>query len=84
MEVAETVEAAESAASANPDNSDLSSPPKNQMTQVKARGTYFPLTSFPTNMPQGPVMRRDASPNNIDKEEILGKQDVRGLHVDNT
>ena len=39
---------------------DLSSegtPPKNQGL-IKAKGTYYPLTAFPTNMPQGPVMRR--------------------------
>eukprot|EP00095_Tigriopus_kingsejongensis_P007059 maker-scaffold146_size311726-snap-gene-2.24 protein:Tk07059 transcript:maker-scaffold146_size311726-snap-gene-2.24-mRNA-1 annotation:"transcription factor castor" len=33
---------------------------------IKARGTYYPLTAFPTNMPQGSVMRKDdaSSPNN--------------------
>ena len=29
---------------------------------AQARGTYFPLTAFPTSMPQGSVMRRDSSP----------------------
>ena len=29
---------------------------------LQARGTYFPLTAFPTNMPQGSVMRRDSTP----------------------
>ena len=30
---------------------------------IKAKGTYYPLTAFPTNMPQGPVMRKgDESP----------------------
>ena len=33
-------------------------PPKNQGL-IKARGTYFPLTAFPTSMPQGPIMRKD-------------------------
>ena len=37
------------------------SPPKNQQGMIKAAGTYYPLTAFPTNMPQGPVMRRDNS-----------------------
>ncbi len=41
-------------------NSD-DSPPKNQ-GMIKAKGTYYPLSAFPTNMPQGPVMRRDESP----------------------
>ncbi len=36
-------------------------PPKNQGL-IKAKGTYYPLTAFPTSMPQGPVMRRDGSP----------------------
>ena len=40
---------------------DDSSPPKNQGL-IKARGTYFPLTAFPTSMPQGPVMRRAGTP----------------------
>ena len=35
------------------------SPPKNPGL-IKARGTYYPLTAFPTSMPQGPVMRREA------------------------
>lgn len=30
---------------------------------IKAKGTYYPLTAFPTSMPQGPVMRKgDESP----------------------
>jgi hypothetical protein len=37
------------------------SPPKAQGL-IKARGTYYPLTAFPTTMPQGPVMHRDGSP----------------------
>jgi hypothetical protein len=37
------------------------SPPKAQGL-IKARGTYYPLTAFPTSMPQGPVMHRDGSP----------------------
>jgi hypothetical protein len=37
------------------ENSDDSSPPKNHGL-IKARGTYYPLTAFPTSMPQGPVM----------------------------
>ena len=32
-------------------------PPKNQGL-IKAKGTYYPLTAFPTSMPQGPVMRQ--------------------------
>lgn len=32
-------------------------PPKNQGL-IKAKGTYYPLTAFPTNMPQGTVMRQ--------------------------
>ena len=36
-------------------------PPKNQGL-IKAKGTYYPLTAFPTSMPQGPVMRRGESP----------------------
>ena len=42
-------------------NSSDESPPKSQGL-IKARGTYYPLTAFPTSMPQGPVMRRDDSP----------------------
>ena len=37
------------------------SPPKAQGL-IKAKGTYYPLTAFPTTMPQGPVMHRDGSP----------------------
>ena len=36
-------------------------PPKN-MGLIKARGTYYPLTAFPTTMPQGSVMRKNGSP----------------------
>ena len=39
------------------DSSSEDSPSKQGL--IKARGTYYPLTAFPTNMPQGPVMRRD-------------------------
>ncbi len=42
-------------------NSSDESPPKIQGL-IKARGTYYPLTAFPTTMPQGPVMHRDDSP----------------------
>jgi hypothetical protein len=42
-------------------NSSDESPPKIQGL-IKARGTYYPLTAFPTSMPQGPVMHRDDSP----------------------
>lgn len=46
----------------NNSSADEGSPPKNQGL-IKARGTYYPLTAFPTSMPQGPVMRReDGSP----------------------
>ena len=38
-------------------SSEQGTPPKNQGL-IKAKGTYYPLTAFPTNMPQGPVMRR--------------------------
>ena len=37
------------------------SPPKAQGL-IKDKGTYYPLTAFPTTMPQGPVMHRDGSP----------------------
>ena len=43
------------------DSSSEGTPPKNQGL-IKAKGTYYPLTAFPTNMPQGPVMRRGESP----------------------
>ncbi|XP_040574918.1 uncharacterized protein [Lepeophtheirus salmonis] len=29
---------------------------------IKSKGTYYPLTAFPTSMPQGPVIRQDLSP----------------------
>ena len=43
--------------------------PANLLTccPAQARGTYFPLTAFPTSMPQGSVMRRDSSPPPSDK-----------------
>ena len=43
--------------------------PANLLTccPAQARGTYFPLTAFPTSMPQGSVMRRDSSPPPADK-----------------
>merc|ERR1719412_714317 len=47
--------------SENESSSEEVSPPKNQGL-IKARGTYFPLTAFPTSMPQGSVMRRDTTP----------------------
>ena len=28
------------------------------LIKAKAKGTYYPLTAFPTNMPQGPVMHQ--------------------------
>ena len=52
-------------------NTDDSSPPKSQGL-IKSRGTYFPLTAFPTSMPQGSVMRRDLSPPGTDKS-IVGQ-----------
>ena len=36
---------------------------------IKARGTYYPLTAFPTSMPQGPVIRPDASPPRIEPSQ---------------
>jgi len=52
--------------SATLDNTSIGSdgsPPKGgSVAQIKARGTYYPLTAFPTSMPQGAVMRKDASP----------------------
>jgi len=47
--------------SENESSSEEVTPPKNQGL-IKARGTYFPLTAFPTSMPQGSVMRSTASP----------------------
>jgi len=47
--------------SENESSSEEVTPPKNQGL-IKARGTYFPLTAFPTSMPQGPIMRRDSTP----------------------
>ena len=40
-------------------------PPKNPGL-IKARGTYYPLTAFPTSMPQGPVMRQGESPPRVE------------------
>ena len=37
-------------------------PLKNQQGLIKAKGTYYPLTAFPTSMPQGPVMRSESPP----------------------
>jgi hypothetical protein len=47
--------------SENESSSEDVTPPKNQGL-IKARGTYFPLTAFPTSMPQGSVMRSTDSP----------------------
>ena len=47
--------------SENESSSEEVTPPKNQGL-IKARGTYFPLTAFPTSMPQGSVMRATSSP----------------------
>jgi hypothetical protein len=47
--------------SENESSSEEVTPPKNQGL-IKARGTYFPLTAFPTSMPQGSIMRRDSTP----------------------
>ena len=42
---------------------------------IKARGTYYPLTAFPTSMPQGPVMRKeDESPSRT--EAASGKKSI--------
>ena len=38
------------------------SPPKGPGGLIKAKGTYYPLTAFPTSMPQGPVMRKEENP----------------------
>ena len=37
-------------------------PLKNQGGQIRPKGTYYPLTAFPTSMPQGPVMRCESPP----------------------
>ena len=37
-------------------------PLKSQQGLIKAKGTYYPLTAFPTSMPQGPVMRCESPP----------------------
>ena len=37
-------------------------PLKNPQGLIKAKGTYYPLTAFPTSMPQGPVMRSESPP----------------------
>ena len=52
--------------------SEQGSPPKHQGL-IKAKGTYYPLTAFPTNMPQGPVMRnRGESPPRVE-QPVSGK-----------
>lgn len=52
-------------------NSPLESSPSGAKA-IKARGTYYPLTAFPTSMPQGPVMRKgDESPSRT--ETISGR-----------
>lgn len=45
-------------------------PPKNQGL-IKARGTYFPLTAFPTSMPQGSVMRSTNTPPTSEQSTIF-------------
>ena len=43
---------------------------------IKAKGTYYPLTAFPTSMPQGPVMStKPEAPNspNSDNTSTAGK-----------
>ena len=63
------------------------SPPKSQGL-IKARGTYYPLTAFPTSMPQGAVMRKDedeSSPNKSDTSSSAplsnsGKLDQQCIH----
>jgi hypothetical protein len=49
------------------------SPPKVQGL-IKAKGTYYPLTAFPTSMPQGPVMHRDGSPPRTEIQPSTFKQ----------
>ena len=52
--------------------SEQGTPPKHQGL-IKAKGTYYPLTAFPTNMPQGPVMRnRGESPPRVE-QPVSGK-----------
>ena len=46
----------------DPTNTSLETSPGGAKA-IKAKGTYYPLTAFPTSMPQGPVMRKgDESP----------------------
>ena len=52
--------------------SEQGTPPKHQGL-IKAKGTYYPLTAFPTNMPQGPVMRRGESPPRVE-QPVSGRE----------
>jgi len=54
------------------------SPPKGYPAgQIKAKGTYYPLTAFPTKMPQGAVMHRDNSPPRERASGSSGKEKSR-------
>ncbi len=60
------------------DDSLEDTPPK-QQGLIKARGTYYPLTAFPTSMPQGAVMRKEA-----EEEVSPGKSDSSNTHLSNS
>ena len=60
-------------------NSSLETSPSGAKA-IKARGTYYPLTAFPTSMPQGPVMRKgDESPPR--HETAPGRKKHYGQHI---
>jgi hypothetical protein len=59
-------------------NSDGSPPKGSPVAQIKAKGTYYPLTAFPTKMPQGAVMRRDPSP---PRDRTSGSSGKRTIHL---
>ncbi len=59
-------------------NSGDDTPPKNS-GMIKARGTYYPLTAFPTTMPQGPVM--NSSPTTTNSNEASSNTSGRTLSL---
>ena len=55
---------------------DQDSPGRPSVGKAKAKGTYYPLTAFPTSMPQGPVMHKDGDKSGDRPSTPLGPDDA--------
>ena len=55
---------------------DQDSPGRPSVVKAKAKGTYYPLTAFPTSMPQGPVMHKDGDKSGDRPSTPLGPDDA--------